>query len=99
MCICIGTNYSINVPLKDGIDDNSYANVFKPVIQGVMDYYRYICMCVCVCMCTCNAFAGVFIYILCIYMYMCLQMYAYTVLQCGAYSSVIHHMCTHLAYI
>src|ERR1700730_3854387 len=35
-----GKNYSINVPLNDGIDDRSYIAIFKPVIQKVMDIYR-----------------------------------------------------------
>jgi hypothetical protein len=35
-----GKYYSLNVPLKDGIDDDGYLSVFKPVIQGVMDWYR-----------------------------------------------------------
>ncbi|KAM9983407.1 hypothetical protein ACTFIY_000123 [Dictyostelium cf. discoideum] len=35
-----GKLYSVNVPLADGIDDKNYLNIFKPVIQGVMDYYR-----------------------------------------------------------
>ena len=26
-----GKNYSINVPLRDGIDDDNYHRVFKPV--------------------------------------------------------------------
>jgi len=36
----IGKYYSVNVPLNDGIDDQSYASIFKPVIQGVMDNYK-----------------------------------------------------------
>lgn len=28
-----GRYYSLNVPLKEGIDDHNYAQVFKPVIQ------------------------------------------------------------------
>lgn len=35
-----GKNYSINFPLKDGMDDESYRNVFRPVMQHVMDWYR-----------------------------------------------------------
>nr|AOE43211.1 histone deacetylase family protein type-1 histone deacetylase [Cavenderia deminutiva] len=35
-----GKHYSVNVPLHDGIDDRSYLSIFKPVIQGVMDYYK-----------------------------------------------------------
>lgn len=35
-----GKYYSLNVPLRDGIDDDGYLNIFKPVIQGVMDHFR-----------------------------------------------------------
>jgi len=35
-----GQNYSLNFPLKDGIDDQSYERIFKPVIQGIMDHYK-----------------------------------------------------------
>lgn len=28
-----GRYYSLNVPLKEGIDDANYVQVFKPVIQ------------------------------------------------------------------
>ncbi|KAL0867581.1 hypothetical protein ABMA27_008349 [Loxostege sticticalis] len=35
-----GRYYSVNVPLKEGIDDQSYVQVFKPVIQNVMEFYR-----------------------------------------------------------
>ena len=29
-----GKNYSINFPLKDGIDDMSYQQIFRPVRRG-----------------------------------------------------------------
>ena len=35
-----GKNYAVNFPLRDGIDDESYAQIFQPVIQHVMDWYR-----------------------------------------------------------
>ncbi|KAL8822405.1 MAG: hypothetical protein Q9191_006856 [Dirinaria sp. TL-2023a] len=35
-----GKHYSVNFPLRDGIDDKSYKNIFEPVIKAVMDYYR-----------------------------------------------------------
>ncbi|KAK4697880.1 histone deacetylase 1/2, partial [Lecanoromycetidae sp. Uapishka_2] len=35
-----GKNYSVNFPLRDGIDDKSYKGIFEPVIKSVMDYYR-----------------------------------------------------------
>ena len=30
-----GENYAINVPLHDGMDDESYRSVFRPVIAKV----------------------------------------------------------------
>lgn len=35
-----GKNYSVNFPLRDGIDDKSYKAIFEPVIKNVMEYYR-----------------------------------------------------------
>lgn len=35
-----GRNYSINIPLKENIEDNSYASVFKPVIDRVIQCYQ-----------------------------------------------------------
>ena len=35
-----GENYAINVPLNDGMDDESYRSVFRPVIQKIMEKYR-----------------------------------------------------------
>jgi acetoin utilization deacetylase AcuC-like enzyme len=35
-----GKYYSVNVPLKDGIDDQNYLKMFKPVISDVMEFYR-----------------------------------------------------------
>ncbi|XP_049851640.1 histone deacetylase B-like [Schistocerca gregaria] len=34
-----GKYYSVNVPLRDGIDDKSYLGIFKPVISDVMEIY------------------------------------------------------------
>ena len=34
-----GRYYSLNVPLKEGIDDQSYAQIFKPVIQVICAQY------------------------------------------------------------
>jgi len=34
-----GKFHAINFPLKDGIDDQSYENLFKPVVQTIMDVY------------------------------------------------------------
>lgn len=35
-----GRYYSVNVPLKEGIDDATYWQVFKPVISNVMEFYQ-----------------------------------------------------------
>ncbi|GLJ41875.1 hypothetical protein SUGI_0867010 [Cryptomeria japonica] len=34
-----GKYYSVNVPLRDGIDDESFQSLFKPIIQQVMTVY------------------------------------------------------------
>ncbi|CAG8583435.1 7236_t:CDS:10 [Paraglomus brasilianum] len=35
-----GKYYAVNFPLKDGMDDWSFQNVFRPVVQHIMDWYR-----------------------------------------------------------
>lgn len=35
-----GKYHSVNVPLKDGIDDETYLAIYKPVIKGVIEYYK-----------------------------------------------------------
>jgi len=35
-----GKYYSVNFPLKEGMEDASYGTIFKPVIQKIMDVYR-----------------------------------------------------------
>ncbi|XP_003385311.1 PREDICTED: histone deacetylase 1-like [Amphimedon queenslandica] len=35
-----GKYYAVNFPLRDGIDDESYQSIFKPVITKVMEVYR-----------------------------------------------------------
>lgn len=35
-----GENYAINVPLHDGLDDDSFIYMFKPVIAKIMENYR-----------------------------------------------------------
>ncbi|KAG4301205.1 hypothetical protein PCK1_002515 [Pneumocystis canis] len=35
-----GKYYSVNIPLKDGIDDESYESVFKPIIRKIIEWYR-----------------------------------------------------------
>ncbi|KAK2158305.1 hypothetical protein LSH36_173g05060 [Paralvinella palmiformis] len=39
-----GKYYSVNVPLREGIDDEMYMHVFKPVMQSVLDFYRPNCI-------------------------------------------------------
>lgn len=35
-----GKHYSVNVPLNDGMDDESYKYIFQPIIKGLMDWYK-----------------------------------------------------------
>jgi histone deacetylase 1/2 len=35
-----GKNYSLNFPLEEGIDDESYEQIFKSIIGGVMENYK-----------------------------------------------------------
>ncbi|OLL22408.1 Histone deacetylase clr6 [Neolecta irregularis DAH-3] len=35
-----GKNYSVNIPLNDGIDDLTYESVFKPIISRIIQFYR-----------------------------------------------------------
>ncbi|KAJ3441920.1 histone deacetylase rpd3 [Anaeramoeba flamelloides] len=35
-----GENYTVNVPLNDGMDDESYFYIFKKVIDAIMIYYQ-----------------------------------------------------------
>lgn len=35
-----GKHYSINVPLRDGIDDTAYKSIFEPIIGKVMEIFR-----------------------------------------------------------
>ncbi|OAX81935.1 histone deacetylase RPD3 [Emergomyces africanus] len=35
-----GKHYSVNFPLRDGIEDISYKGIFEPVIKHVMEWYR-----------------------------------------------------------
>ncbi|KAI9137217.1 hypothetical protein BKA69DRAFT_1099308 [Paraphysoderma sedebokerense] len=35
-----GKNYSINVPLKSGMDDPSYIDLFKTIMSGIMTSYK-----------------------------------------------------------
>lgn len=34
-----GKHYSVNFPLRDGITDETYKDIFEPVIEAVMTYY------------------------------------------------------------
>jgi len=35
-----GKYYSVNFPLQDGIDDETYESIFKPLIEKIMAWYR-----------------------------------------------------------
>ncbi|KAH7906117.1 hypothetical protein BJ138DRAFT_1072084 [Hygrophoropsis aurantiaca] len=35
-----GRNYTVNVPLKDGITDESFRNVFEPIVSRILEVYR-----------------------------------------------------------
>lgn len=35
-----GKNYSLNIPLQNGIDDESYRLIFEPIITMVIEWYR-----------------------------------------------------------
>lgn len=35
-----GKNYAINVPLNDGMDDESYQTIFRPVITKIMEVFQ-----------------------------------------------------------
>jgi histone deacetylase 1/2 len=35
-----GKYYSVNFPLKEGMDDSSYQSVFEPVIEKIMEVYK-----------------------------------------------------------
>ncbi len=37
---CRGKYYAMNVPLKDGIDDQSYAALFRPVMSKLVEVYQ-----------------------------------------------------------
>lgn len=35
-----GRNYTVNIPLKDGITDEAFKRVFEPIINKIMEIYR-----------------------------------------------------------
>ena len=35
-----GEGYAVNVPLKDGIDDTTYRELFRPIITRIMEVYQ-----------------------------------------------------------
>lgn len=39
-----GKHYSINVPLLEFIDDESYLDIFKHVMSGIMENFRPSCI-------------------------------------------------------
>lgn len=32
--------YAVNFPMRDGVDDGSYGQIFKPIISKVMEMYQ-----------------------------------------------------------
>lgn len=36
----LGKYYSVNVPLREGMDDQMYLSIFKPVVQDVVDFFQ-----------------------------------------------------------
>ena len=38
--IARGKHYAVNVPMREGMDDESYASIFEPVMTRVMDVYQ-----------------------------------------------------------
>ena len=41
LSLCPSTRfYSVNVPLDNGIDDDSYEDLFKPIMTRVMEVYQ-----------------------------------------------------------
>ena len=39
-CADVGEGYAVNVPLKDGIDDTTYRELFRPIISKIMEVYQ-----------------------------------------------------------
>lgn len=35
-----GKHHAVNFPLRDGIDDNNYKNLFEPVVTSIMEWYQ-----------------------------------------------------------
>ena len=50
-----GKFYSVNVPLREGIDDDNFAQIFKPVIEKVVQFYQPSCV---VLQCGADSLAG-----------------------------------------
>ena len=50
-----GKAYAVNVPLRDGIDAESFKSIFQPVIQHIMDWFR---PCAVVLQCGADSLAG-----------------------------------------
>ncbi|KAI0218009.1 Histone deacetylase 3 [Lamellibrachia satsuma] len=39
-----GKNYSVNVPLKEGMDDQTYISLYKSVVNSIMEFYQPTCV-------------------------------------------------------
>lgn len=37
---CQGKYYAVNIPLRDGMDDESYESIFVPIISKVMETFQ-----------------------------------------------------------
>jgi len=35
-----GKNYAVNFPLRDGMDDESYQSIFRPVVGRIIEWYQ-----------------------------------------------------------
>ena len=40
LCLCRGRYHAVNVPLKDGMTDEAYEQVFQPVMRRVVEIYQ-----------------------------------------------------------
>jgi len=40
LLFCSGVNYAMNIPLKDGMTDEAYGALFRPVLSKVMEVYQ-----------------------------------------------------------
>lgn len=53
--VAAGRGYSVNVPLREGMDDESYGQIFQPVVGDVVKFYQPDCV---VLQCGADSLAG-----------------------------------------